>query len=130
MSRFENLRGQVESQDLWKYIIEEIHPIMEHFSYVCIKSYHMHLGRLGDQGAESNHSRYCVRISFGGFMNPDKQMYESITRSQDQAAELSNKRLICWTADLNITNEWKTKGVYPNNIEALMDLLPDGLFIW
>ena len=90
----------------------------------------MHLGRLGDQGAELNHSIYCVRISFGGFMNPAEQVSESITHYQDQAAELSNKRWVFWTTDLNIAKEWKTKGRDPNDIECLLDLSPDGLFVW
>ena len=130
MFAFEKLRGQVESQDLRKYIIEEIHPIREHLFYVWIKSYHMHLGRLGDQGAESNHSSYCVMISFSGFMNPSKEVYDSITRCQYQAAELSNRIWIFWTTDLNISKELKTKGRDPNNIEALLALLSDGSFIW
>ena len=103
MVAFENLRDQVESQDLRKYIVEEIHPIRENLSYAWIKSYHMKLGRLGDQGAELNHSSYYVRISFGGFMNPSKKVSESITRCQDQAAESSNKRWIFGTTDLNIS---------------------------
>ena len=102
MVLLENLRGQVESQYLQNYIVEEIYPIRERFSYVWIKSCHMYLCRLGDQGAESNHSSYCVSICFGGFMNPAKQASESITRCQYQASELSNKRWICWTTDLNI----------------------------
>ena len=90
----------------------------------------MYLGRLVDQGAESNHSSYCARISFGGFMNSAEQVSDSITRCQDQAAELSNKRWIFSTTDLNIANEWKTKGRDPNDIESLLDLLPNGLSIW
>ena len=126
----ENLRGQVESQYLRKYIVEEIHPIRENLSYAWINSCHMHLCRLGDQGAESNRSSYCVRIYFCGFMNPTEQVSESITRCQDQATELSNKRWICWTTNLNIAKEWKTKGGDPKNIEALLALLPNGSFIW
>ena len=129
MVAFENLRGQVESQDLRKYIVEEIHPIRENFSYTWIKSHHMHLGRLGYKGAEYNHSSYCVRISFGGFMNPSEKVSESSTRCQYQATKLINKRWMFWTTDLNIAKEWKTKGRDTNNIEALLDFLRDGLFI-
>ena len=130
MVPFENLRGQVESQDLRKCIIEEIHPIREHFSYAWIKSYHMYLCRLGDQGAESNHLSYCVRIYFGGYMNPAEQVSESITRCQYQADGLINKIWIFWTKYLNIAKEWKTNGIDPNYIEALLALSLDGLFIW
>ena len=89
----------------------------------------MNLVRLENKGAELNHSTYCIRIYFGGFVNPSEQVSESITRYQDQDAELSNNIWICWTTDLNITREWKTKGRDPNNIESFLTFLPDGLFI-
>ena len=123
---------KVTSTDHLNYIeIEnEIHPLRKHFSYAWIKQYLMNLGRLGDQGAEANHASYCVRISFGGYMEPVEQVMESIKRSQDISLELYNKCYEQWQLDTVKAASWRSEGRDNTNISALLALSPDGFKIW
>jgi len=133
----DKLRLKVSSPSLLNYIENEINPIRIHFCYAWIKQYDMNLGRLGDQGAESNHSSYCQRISFGSFMEPVEQVTESIGRQQDISAELHNERYEKWHNDSIKASDWKIKGedssgVKKNmhDVNALLSLSPSGYAIW
>ena len=52
--------------DLQTYVEKEVHALREHFVFAWIKSYEKKLGRIGDQGAEANHSSIVARLSAGG----------------------------------------------------------------
>ena len=133
----DKLRLKVSSPALLDYIDSEIHPIRTHFCYAWIKQYDMNLGRLGDQGAESNHSSYCQRILFGLFMEPVKQVSKSIERQQDISSKLHNQRYKKWHNDSVKASAWKIQGEDSNGVKidmhdvnALLSLSPSGFTIW
>ena len=81
----ESLIKSVHSNSSKEYINKEIHGLQKNFCYRWIKSYPMNMGRLGDSGAEANHSSICHRISFGGYMEPVRFVTKAIQRNQEQA---------------------------------------------
>ena len=94
-----------------------------------IKKYPHHLDHQGDQGAESNHSSYCARISFGGFVNPAEKIVQCLDTSKDIAKELNLARYHSWTDALANAKEMRRNGDH-DNAEAILNLSQDGLKLW
>ena len=123
------VRTQLTSQNHQNYVENEIHPNRFHFVDYWIKSYEGQLNRVGDQGAEGNHSSYCARISFGGFVHPAKQLTQCLERSKDIGKELSTNRYELYMKDLNEANDLR-KNCCIEDANALLSLSPEGLKLW
>ena len=79
------------SGHLKNYAVQEFHASRMHILDYWIKSCPLHLNRAGDQGVESNHSRFCTRVSFGRFVQPAQKVFEFLERRKDFAKELNIK---------------------------------------
>ena len=125
----EEVRKRVKSTELQNYVLNEVHANRKHIVDYWIKNYPLHLNRLGDQGAESNHSSYCARISFGGFVQPAEQVFQCLERSKDIAKELNIKRWESWTEALQDAQTMRQNNDIENCM-ALLKLSPEGLRLW
>lgn len=123
------VRKRVKSTDLQNYIDNEVHSNRKHFVDAWIKSYPLQLNRQGDQGAEANHSSYCNRISFGGFVQPAEQVVQCLERSKDIAKELDSKRYESFTSALQDAATLRKEGKV-DECNALLQLAPEGKRLW
>ena len=106
-----------------------MHPNRKHFVDAWIKSYPLQLNRQGDQGAEANHSSYCSRISFGGFVQPAEQVVQCLERSKDIAKELDSTRYESFTSALQDANTFRHEDKM-DECNALLQLAPEGKRLW
>ena len=88
--------------------------------FAWIKSYENNLGRIGYQGAESNHSSIIARLSTGGYLHPGNQLIKNIERFKYMATELDHRRYKDYQVVLQVATELKKNGEEINAKAVIM----------
>jgi hypothetical protein len=126
------LSGKHESQKV--YVEREIHQKRFHFVRAFVTQYPENLGKLGDQGAEANHSSYCSRIGKQSNVEPHVQLQHTLGRqvqiNNERAAQLYGYHTECMATACALINDVNATEQDRQKAHAILYLSSEGFLKW